>query len=215
MFAPIPSPPLEIVNDETNKVFDNKSHIIVRRLHSDETPTPITPILILDSAANISCAGREFEILFFMGMKSTIGGGGIPEMGSITYVIVSTATIAENPITMQQYIIIINQAAYVPGENQFESLLHTDQARYHNVIINNLRKFFKDSNGNMGKQSIEVDGFEVPVMHGGSKYFLTIRKPTKADWNELPIIELTSPLPWGKTENNERLLKVEELFTPH
>jgi hypothetical protein len=34
----------------------------------------------------------------------------------------------------QDIIIIINQAAYMPGTHQFESLLHTDQARNHHLV---------------------------------------------------------------------------------
>ncbi len=57
--------------------------------------------IILDSAADISCVGREFEILFYTGETSTVGGA-IPKMASVTYDIMTAAAVVESPITMQQ-----------------------------------------------------------------------------------------------------------------
>lgn len=112
-------------------------------------------------------------------------------MASVTYDIMTAAAVVESPITMQQYIIIINKAASIPF------LLPTDQARYHNVIMNGLNKFYRDSNGNL-------DGFKIPIQHDGSKHFLNIKKPTKVDREVLPIIELTSPILWGTLQTHRR-----------
>jgi hypothetical protein len=44
----------------------------------------------------------------------------------------------------------------------------------YNGIINNLIKL-RDSNRSQGKQSIGIDGFEIPLHHDGLKYFTIIR----------------------------------------
>jgi hypothetical protein len=128
-------------------------------------------------------------------------------LDSDTYEIVSVAAVVENSASSQSYLFIINQAANIPDVIQHESLLHTDQARYHNVIIDNLSKFFHDSIGNQGKQSVEVDGFEIPLLHDGSKCFLKIRKPTNIDWEQLPILKLTSPISWKEDQYHARRMK--------
>jgi hypothetical protein len=193
MYAPIP---LETNNDEIIKLSENP--VTIRQMHTDEKPSANMPILIMDNATDISMVGRNFEILFYTGERTTLWGA-MAALDGCNYDIVTTATIAQNPVSTQEYILVINQAAYVPDLHQHECLLHTDQARHHNIIINDLGKFFRDGFGNPGKQSIEVDGFQIPLQHDGSKYFLTIWTPTMSDWDELPIVELTSPIPWCNT----------------
>ena len=171
MFAPIPSN-----NDEVKDTSDTT--MMVRRMHTDNCPPADTPILIVDSAADISMVGQGFKILFHTGENTTLWGA-MASLDGKAYDIVSAATVIESPYTTQQYVIIINQAAYVPDSQQYESLLHTDQARYHNVTVNDLSKFFRNGHGNVGNQSVEVDGFEIPLQHDGSKYFFTIRKPRR------------------------------------
>ncbi len=151
--------------------------------------------------------GGGFEILFHTGQTTTVSGA-MAEMQSITYDIVTDATVIESPLSTQSCLVIVNQAAYIPSDQQYESLLHCDQARYHNVIVNDLSKYFQDSKGRQGKQSIEVDGFEIPLCHGGLKYFSNIRIPTKSDWDQLPIVELTSPIPWQ--EHNVQVRQMRE-----
>lgn len=180
MFAPIPS---DNMNDEATLASEKRHHEVVRRMHTDEEPLTNVPILIMDSAADISCIERGFEILFHTGQTTTVGGT-MAEMESMTYDIVTGATVIESPLSTQSYLVIINQAAYIPNEQQYESLLHCDQARYHNVIVNDLSKYFQDSKGS------------------------NIRMPTPSDWDQLPIIELTSPIPWQ--EHNAQVQRMRE-----
>ncbi len=191
------------MNDEVELTSEKEIHGVIRRMYTDTAPKHDMSILIMDSAADASMVGKGFEILFYTGEKMTVCGA-MASLDSKVYEIVTAATVVQSPQSTQEYIVIINQAAYVPDQNQFESLLHTDQARYHNVIINDLSKFLRDGNGNIGKQSIEADGFEIPLQHDGSKYFLSIRPPKSSDWNDLPIIELTSPIPWEYQERQIR-----------
>ena len=57
----------------------------------------------------------------------------------------------------QLIIIVINQAAYNKDIRQHESLLHIDQARLHEVKINDLASCFKDGHRHIGKQSMETE----------------------------------------------------------
>jgi hypothetical protein len=134
MFAPIPQN-----NDEIIEIPEEAS--AVRRMHTDICPPQNTPILIMDRAADMSMVGQGFEILFHTGETTTLLGA-MASLDGKTYDIVTAAGVIESPTTTQQYIIIINQAAYIPDKLQYESLLHTDQARYHKVIVNDLGKFF-------------------------------------------------------------------------
>jgi hypothetical protein len=190
MYAPTPS---EMMNDEVKETSEKE--IVIRRMHTDETPSQNIPILIMDSAADMSMVGQGFEVLFFTGEKIILWGA-MASLNGCEYDVVAAAAVIQSKISMQQYIIIINQAAYIPDKQQYESLLHTDQARYHNIVVKDLGKFFRDGYGNPGKQSIEVNGFEIPLQHDCSKYFLSIRTPMESDWEDLPIVELTSPNPW-------------------
>ncbi len=175
MYAPIPT---EVGNDEVKNSSDNET--VVRRMHTDDPPSQDVPILIMDSAADMSMVGQGFEILFYTGERITLWGA-MASLNGCEHDVVTAATVITSEISTQQYIAIINQAAYIPDIQQYESLLHTDQARYHNVVINDLSRFFKDGYGNSGRQSIEVNGFDIPLQHDGSKYFLSIRIPTDSD----------------------------------
>jgi hypothetical protein len=169
----------------------------VRRMHTDASPSQDISILIMDNATDIIMVGKGFELLFHSGDKTTLWGV-MASLEGKTYDIVTAAAVVECPTSTQQFIVTIHQAAYVPNNNLYKSLLHTGQERYHNVIVNDLSKYFKDGYGNAGRQSIEADGFEIPLQHDGSKYFLTLRPPTDPDWEDLPIVTLTSPTPWDQ-----------------
>jgi hypothetical protein len=74
--------------------------------------------------------------------------------------------------------------------------------------------FFRDGHGKAGKQSVEADGFEIPLQHDGSKYFLTIRPPTSPNWEILPIIELSSPIPWDHQDCHIRRMRESKDLSP-
>jgi len=155
-----------------------------------------TPILRVDSAADISCVGKGFQILFDTGEKISLGTA-FSTMEAQKFHIVTAATVITDTRLATPIIILVNQAAYIQNDDQFESLLHCDQAHDHNIIVNDLTCCYLDSNGHPGRQSIEADGHKIPLRHEGLKYFLTIREPTTFDWNHCHVIELTSTLPWS------------------
>jgi len=112
--------------------------------------------------------------------------------------IVSTATVILDRKSKWDIIIIIKQAAYMPGTHQFESLLHTDQARNHHLVINDIATCYLDWYGNAGEQSIEVEGISIALRYDGIKYYLNIREPTPQDWETCQVIEFTSPISWSR-----------------
>ena len=103
-----------------------------RRLYTHDPPGADENILIVDSAADISCVGKGFSILFHSGEKMTLNTA-LVRSPSNTFDIVSAAAVIEDSTTSRGTIIVINQAVYVPDLQQHESLLHTDQARNHNA----------------------------------------------------------------------------------
>ncbi len=183
---PLDEPPPPIPIEDYSKI---------RRSFTHSTPKSEENILIIDSAADISCVGQGFSIMFYSGETTTISLA-IAESASSTFDIVTAAAVVIDPTSTKNVIIIVNQAAYIPHLGQHESLLHSDQARNHNVFVNDLAKCFHDPEGRQGRQNLEVEGNIIPLRHDGMKYFLSIREPTKEDWDICQILELTSPEPW-------------------
>ena len=97
MFAPLPPGDM---NDEAITASEEQHQEIVRRMHTDDVPPTNTPILIMDNAADISCIGRGFEILFYTGETMTVSGA-MAEMQSIEYEIVTSSTVVETPLSTQ------------------------------------------------------------------------------------------------------------------
>jgi len=155
--------------------------------YTNKSPEPTEPVLIIESGAEISCVGKGFHILFYTGETTSLGSA------------FTSATVIHDHCLSTTVILVINQATYIDDATQYESLLHTDQARHKNVIIHDLACCFTDHNGQHGKQSIQVDGHIIPLKHDGLKCFLTIREPNDSDWDHCHIIELTSPLSWTLT----------------
>ena len=149
----------------------------------------------MDSAADQSVVGQGWRILFRTGQKIHMDGALIGMEGG-SYPIVSAATVVEDATTSQLVILIVNQAAYNEDVKQHESLLHTDQARFHGVRVNDIASCFYDGNGNLGKQSIETENISIPLLHDGTKYYVKIREPTEVELETYPAYELTSPQPW-------------------
>jgi hypothetical protein len=181
--------------DEAPPTIPIEDYSKIRRMFTHEIPTKNENILIIDSAADISCIGRGFSILFHSREKTNLDMAIVGSEGR-TLDIVTAAAVIIDPTTSRNIIIIINQAAYVPELEQHESLLHLDQAPHHNVFINDLARCFHDMEGRPGAQNIVADGTTIPLKHGGSKYFISVREPMKEDWDICQVIELTSPEPW-------------------
>ncbi len=179
----------------------------LRRMYTHVSPHEEENILIIDSAADISCVGQGFAILFQSGEKMILNTA-LASAPSNTFDIVTAAAVVSDPSSSKEVIIVINQAVYIPDLKQHESLLHSDQARHHNVQVNDIARCFYDCEGRAGRQNIEVEGTTIPLKHDGRKYFLSIREPREEDWDLCQVIELTSPESWNsviKTRRNKRL----------
>jgi hypothetical protein len=171
-------------------------YLASRRMFTHDPPDSTENILIVDSAADISCVGQGFTVLFHSGETMTMNTA-LARSPSNTFDIVSAVAVIEDPTSSRNIIVIINQAIHIPDLEQHESLLNTDQARNHSVLVNNLAKCFHDREGKAGLQNIEVDGCVIPLKHDGRKYFISIREPRKEDWDICQIVELTSPESWN------------------
>jgi hypothetical protein len=172
-------------------------------MYTHVPPGPNENNLIVDSAADISCVGQGFTVLFHSGEKMILNTA-LARPPSNTFDIISAAAVVEDPTTSKNIIIIINQVVHIPDLEQHESLLHTDQARAHKFNINDLTKCFHDPEGRPGHQDIEVEGCIVPLKHDGRKYFINIRAPKKEDWEICQIIKLTSLESWNHTITTQR-----------
>jgi hypothetical protein len=95
----------------------------VRRVHTHVPPNPTDNVLIIDSAADQSCVGQGFRILYYTGATIHLDGGALDTMGGGNYPLVSAAAVVTDPTTTREIIVIINQAAYNPSLAQHESLL--------------------------------------------------------------------------------------------
>jgi hypothetical protein len=85
--------------------------------------------------------------------------------------------------------------------------------RHFNIKVNDLSKLFYDGYGNPVQQSIEIDGFTIPLRYDGLKYFLKIREPTQKDWSICTILELISPELWNIQNKINRRTKQESPLT--
>ncbi len=130
-------------------------HDKIRRVYTHESPNSDENILIVDSAADISCIGQGFKILFHSGETTTIGMA-LADSNPREFDVVTAAAVVIDPTTSKNIIIIINQAAFIPDLEQHESLLHSDQAWHHSVFVNDLGRCFHDPEGRQGKQNKEV-----------------------------------------------------------
>ncbi len=81
-------------------------------MFADDTPKEGEDILIIDGAADISCIGKGFSILFRSGESISLG---IAVAGAhrSEYEIVTAAAVIIDPQSTRDIIIIINQAANI------------------------------------------------------------------------------------------------------
>jgi len=102
--------------------------------------------------------------MFYTGQQIKMDGALVGMEGN-QYPIICAAAVIEDQTSDQPIIIETNQAAYNENLMLHESLLHTDQARLHGVKINDLASCFKDGHGNVGRQSVEMEGRTIPLLH--------------------------------------------------
>jgi hypothetical protein len=118
--------------DEAPPFIPVQDYNKLRGIYTHEPPKPEENIIIIDSAADISCVGWGFSVMFHSGERTTLNMA-LARASANTFDIVTAAAVIEDPTTSRSIIIIINQAAHIPDLEQHESLLHSDQARHHNV----------------------------------------------------------------------------------
>jgi hypothetical protein len=98
---PLDEPPPPISIEDYSKI---------RRSFTHSAPKSEENILIIDSAADISCVGQGFSIMFYSGETTTISLA-IKESASSTFDIVTAAAVVIDPSSSKNVIIIVSQAA--------------------------------------------------------------------------------------------------------
>ena len=162
-------------------------------------------ILIIDTAADqCTCGGPAWSVLYETGEKVKcngymkgefeFSGPSLPLVSAITCVEVEN----ESPFLLQ-----INQACYYDDDNQDESLCLPFQAEQHGVTFNLTPRERTDTNGNLGKQNMVIEGKEIPLKFDGRKMYINIRAPSEEEVDKLDIYELTSPEPF--TPENDKI----------
>ena len=122
-------------------------------------------ILIIDTAADqCTCGGPAWFVLYETGEKVKcngymkgefeFSGPSLPLVSAITCVEVEN----ESPFLLQ-----INQACYYDDDNQDESLCLPFQAEQHGVTFNLTPRERTDTNGNLGKHNMVIEGKEIPL----------------------------------------------------
>ena len=93
------------------------------------------------------------------------------------YPIVSACTAIKGE-NGQTWIIRINEAIYVEGDDHHESLLHPFQAMRHGVVFDMTPIGFRTASGNGGQQMMMVGKEKIPLRYDHKKSFMNLRRPT-------------------------------------
>ena len=155
-------------------------------------------MLGLDSHADISCAGKDAHIVAQCdGRTCTVYPFNDSYDGMENVNIVNVLYKYENT-EGDQYILEVNQCLNF-SDTMTHSLLCTNQARHHGVIINDVPKVCDQSSS----QDMRInDGkYIIPLEMNGPIPYLPISKPTNEDIEYLPRIKLTSDdIEWDPQE---------------
>ena len=122
--------------------------------------------------------------------------------------VATVATVWMCPETGERYLLLIHEALFF-GERMKHSLICPNQLRAHGATVEDVpRQFDKKS-----RHAIRLPNdppTTIPlVLRGIISYFETT-KPTSSDLDDLPRLELTSPLPWDPY--SPQFEEVEETF---
>lgn len=153
--------------------------------------------MVIDSGCDQSIVNsRAFVIISRTGVYFNVDGPLMGRMKSSNAMeVVSAATL----VTTQdgkKYILIVNQALCDTHPEQTEALLQPHQCRAHSVAIDDVSRLHQHVDGSPGGQCIQIDDTCIPLFYDGYKSYLATSKPSEADLDELPHLEITSPLPY-------------------
>lgn len=85
----------------------------ITAMYTNRIPTNDMSILITGNAADISCMGKGFQVLFNIG-ETTWAGMALAKAQTNVFDIVTVAAVVIDPNMSRNILIIINQAAYIP-----------------------------------------------------------------------------------------------------
>jgi hypothetical protein len=149
--------------------------------------------LELDSHADTTVLGGD--ALIFQNYDRPVEVLGYnPTMGARTYQTVSGALAFDHPMTGQTYLLVFHQAISMPQLDHH--LLCPMQCRVNDVIVNDVPKFLT-LNPTDNTHAIVVQDPDDPAQHfcfplniQGVTSYLTVRKPTLAEWDSGDILHI-------------------------
>ena len=106
--------------------------------------------------------------------------------------IVTVATMWNNPLTGQGYILILHETLYF-GKNMDRSLINPNQLRHHGLIVHN-NPYKPSFTRRMGFEMDENN--KIPFYLQGSTIFFTTQFPTDEELESNPHIIVTCDAPW-------------------
>ena len=107
--------------------------------------------------------------------------------------ITTLATLWEDPMDRQLYILIIHEAVYF-GDHLKQTLLNLNQLQSHSLLVEDAPQQFDPKS--LHSIHIPKSGISIPLHLDGVISTFPLSKPTWEEYNTLPHIELTSDEAW-------------------
>ena len=161
----------------------------------------------LDSHADTCVAGCNTLLLSDQGHQVTIHtySGEYKPIQDVS--IATVATMWIHPKNGQPYILIINEALYF-GDRVDVTLLNPNQLRANGVIVEDVpRQFDPKSSHSIYHPTVKL---RIPLSLDGICSGFVSRKPTWAEYEQYPHVELTSPMRWDPS--SDQFAKQEETY---
>ena len=191
---------------------------MIDKENNENLTTSANQILIVDSGADqCTVGGPAWVILHDTGNKIKCNGylKGESKFEGPILPIVTAVTCVD--INGESFLLMMNQTCFYDDEAQNESLCHPFQAMEHGVTFCLTPKEKLTPDGNPGLQKMTIDEMDFPLQYDGRKLYLNIRKPSKAEIENLEIFEVTSPSPYEPStepESNRRDQKIKHKQYP-
>ena len=166
----------------------------------------------LDSHADVHCLGRHARVVEILEGDTCSVQPFNDSYSPMTGIRIVNGCVAYDTIDGQTYILDINQALDLT-ETMENSLLCTNQARAHGVVIEDVPKFF--DNNSSHSISFPDDSVELPLLLHGPVSYLPVRYPTEEELTSCRHLELSchdsswEPMAFGQAPDYHRESKTE------
>ena len=152
--------------------------------------------MVVDNGCDQSIINiNSFLVHSFAGVYYDVGGA-LQNMRSSHLQLVNCAFTLVTLPDNSKVIFKLNQCFLDSDPSQSEALLQPHQARAFGVVVDDCSNRHLGKDGKPGGQCLSVHGVDYPMHFDGWKCYYRISKPTAADLDLFPIIEITSPQPY-------------------